>query len=379
MEGKIKGNCTRRSLLAGFGRVYRPSRSLQEDGLTERWGVGMQKLNLLVIVIICLPGRVGAQSVDILLDSNPPPVSQALMDYAEAVRSDQQIIVGFSGGDIGFGPGDGNEEIVPFLFTFPPMLNIQSARLDLDLTPRNTYITTDELMPVDVGDVTHAWSLGNRELSQLAVGVRTMVSFDLQAIGGHRDSSSVYDLRPYLMDGDLGIVFGDDALIHSARLRLSGTASAPETCGANVALNRPSTASAGADRAAMAFDGDYSTAWGAWDWPPHWVEVDLGAGVHICGFRLVVDNSPDAITHHRIWGRTADGAEDLLWSLDQYTVKHKVLDLELPHPTASAYRWVRVETVDSPSWVAWFEIEVLGEPAVPVRSSSWGSIKTRYN
>jgi len=62
----------------------------------------------------------------------------------------------------------------------------------------------------------------------------------------------------------------------------------------------------------MAVDGLANNWWGAGDFAPQWIEIDLGAAVTITRIRLAIGQDPTGETVHRVWGRGADGGETLL-------------------------------------------------------------------
>lgn len=135
--------------------------------------------------------------------------------------------------------------------------------------------------------------------------------------------------------------------------------------GGNLAWQRPVTASSAlADApAANAVDGDSDTNWNAGADPPAWIEVDLGSATLLSEIRLTASQFPAGAAQHRAWGRVAPGGKlVLLGTLSGETTDYQILTLTSPG-TWPAVRFVRVETVSSPSWVAWREIEVEGPPS----------------
>jgi predicted amidohydrolase YtcJ len=108
----------------------------------------------------------------------------------------------------------------------------------------------------------------------------------------------------------------------------------------------------------FAVDGDVSTSWVAGDFPPQWLAVQLGALHVVAGVRLTVEQTPSGPTVHRIFGRLADGSEELLAEVAKTTASGDEIDI--PFVDSLTVDLVRVETVDSPSWVAWSEIAVIG-------------------
>jgi hypothetical protein len=140
----------------------------------------------------------------------------------------------------------------------------------------------------------------------------------------------------------------------------------PDPCAAaagphNVALGRPATASSSdpAKPPGNAFDGDRQTAWSAGTPAPQWLQVDLGSPQAVKRVRLHVTQLPDGFTVHRIYGRaSAGGAERLLHEFAGFTRSGDVLE-QTPAVSWQDVRFLRVETVASPSVVAWRELEVV--------------------
>jgi hypothetical protein len=130
--------------------------------------------------------------------------------------------------------------------------------------------------------------------------------------------------------------------------------------GGNLALDRPASASSGLPDAPAtnAVDGDPATIWNAGAGPPAWIEIDLGAAVAVGAIRLYVGQSPAGSTEHRIFGRASPGGALVpLGVVTGETNDYQVLELA-SDGSWPALQVVRIETVASPSWVAWREIEV---------------------
>jgi predicted amidohydrolase YtcJ len=146
----------------------------------------------------------------------------------------------------------------------------------------------------------------------------------------------------------------------------------PALCGAfveNLALGRPVTASGAlpSNPPEMAVDGDLEEYWSAGAHPPQWVEIDLQAAYTVENIKLVVEQSPSGDTHHLIRGKGAEpGGEYVdLHEFARFTRAGDVLSYTPPEPWRGI-RYVRVETVESPSWVSWREIEVVRKATGPV-------------
>lgn len=130
----------------------------------------------------------------------------------------------------------------------------------------------------------------------------------------------------------------------------------------NLALGKPVAASAvGEGAAANAVDGSAATAWLSGGDSPQWIEVDLQQTATIGAVRLVVAQYPaEGATTHRVWTRgPGDGdAYVLRETLTGTTRDGQTLESRAGAPWAGV-RFVRVETTQSPSWVAWKEVQVL--------------------
>lgn len=111
-----------------------------------------------------------------------------------------------------------------------------------------------------------------------------------------------------------------------------------------------------------AFDGTVDLTWNAGRFAPAWIEVDLGAPTTITEIRLLVAQSPAGETAHVVTGTSPSG------NLGQQLVEFRgsTHDGQWPTqtltPPAANVRYVRVETVAGPSWVAWREIEIVTAP-----------------
>ena len=91
--------------------------------------------------------------------------------------------------------------------------------------------------------------------------------------------------------------------------------------------------------------------------PPAYIDIDLGRATEIGEVRLIVAQFPAGRTEHRVQCRaTAGGSLRTLGSFSGRTADLDVLTLTLSRPATC--RILRVRTVETPSWVAWREIEL---------------------
>lgn len=138
-----------------------------------------------------------------------------------------------------------------------------------------------------------------------------------------------------------------------------GLAAATVFADGNLALGRPAQVSsqAAGGFAEYLTDGRLDTAWNAGGFAPATAEIDLGGLYYVDRVRLSVRQLPDGVSQHRIWLGDADRRYRLGRQFGQYTQDSDWLEFDAGQ---TGVRYVKVETVASPSWVAWNEIEVLG-------------------
>jgi hypothetical protein len=130
---------------------------------------------------------------------------------------------------------------------------------------------------------------------------------------------------------------------------------------ANLAYQKPVTASASLpdEPPSNAVDENAESQWGAGRDAPQWIEVDLGQAYDISEIRLLVAQWPEGPTTHRIRGRSAGGSFTELHVFNQLTAGGDWLIFTLDAPIVDI-QVLRIDTLSSPSWVAWGEIQVYG-------------------
>jgi len=113
------------------------------------------------------------------------------------------------------------------------------------------------------------------------------------------------------------------------------------------------------EQAKNAVDENTSTQWGSGSDAPQWIEIDLGAPHQINEIRLLVAQWPAGFTHHIVKGRGNDSEWIEIATFQENTTQGTWLVFQLPE-ALEEIRYLRVETLSSPSWVAWSEIQVFG-------------------
>jgi hypothetical protein len=129
--------------------------------------------------------------------------------------------------------------------------------------------------------------------------------------------------------------------------------------GPNLAADATATASAELPEqpASQSIDGDPDTNWSAGSHPPQWIQLDLGSVRQVATIRLTIAQTPDGPTTHRITGGADATTLEALGEISQVTRNGETIEIVFPKP--AAVRLLRIETIASPSWAAWSEIEVL--------------------
>lgn len=126
----------------------------------------------------------------------------------------------------------------------------------------------------------------------------------------------------------------------------------------NLARDRPVRTSRAAEAGSRAVDGLASTAWRSGAGAPGWLEVSLAAPSTVRQVRLTVDQWPSGATVHEVRFRVGDRWQ-LVHTFDGVTNINEVLHVPLPTPVTGVTA-VRIDTLASPSFVGWYEIEVIG-------------------
>ena len=135
----------------------------------------------------------------------------------------------------------------------------------------------------------------------------------------------------------------------------------------NIAYSKPVTASKSlADQPAeFAVDDDPATQWGAGDMPPQWIQVDLQNTYQVSEIRLLVSQWPEGNTVHRIQTRpSVDAAFTTVYEFNGSTSENDWL-VFTPEVPLENVQQIRIQTISSPSWVSWKEIQVYGEESQP--------------
>jgi hypothetical protein len=106
-----------------------------------------------------------------------------------------------------------------------------------------------------------------------------------------------------------------------------------------------------------ATDGRMTTMWNSGRLSPGWIRIDLGQPHKVTSLRLLVAQNPAGASIHDVYFRTSRGEETRVKTFNQPTSEGQWLTFSTDR---SNVRYVIVKTRQSPSWLAWGEIEVYG-------------------
>ncbi len=131
----------------------------------------------------------------------------------------------------------------------------------------------------------------------------------------------------------------------------------------NVALGKPAYASSSWYNAppGNAFDGDWNSPWNSGGYAPAWIYVDLKRNYNLSLIKLIVSQTPEGETTHNIYISQDATNWTFVKTLSGYTKDSQILIEDFTPPLLNV-RYVKVETVSSPSWISWWEIEIYENP-----------------
>ncbi len=93
---------------------------------------------------------------------------------------------------------------------------------------------------------------------------------------------------------------------------------------------------------------------------PQWIEIDLDRPAQISAIRLLVSQFPNEATRHRLRGRAEDEDWILLKEFNGNTQGGDWLE-PFFNPEIEILQIICIDTLESLSWVSWFEVVIHGE------------------
>jgi len=113
-------------------------------------------------------------------------------------------------------------------------------------------------------------------------------------------------------------------------------------------------ASASIEPPANTLDGSEETLWNSGADAQQWIEFDLGTPTDVDLIRLLVSQYPGGVTRHEVYAGAHEDPGRFIATIEGETNDRDRLEVEI----GATVRYIRILTTSSPSWVAWFEIEV---------------------
>ena len=158
----------------------------------------------------------------------------------------------------------------------------------------------------------------------------------------------------------------------------------PAALGENVAIQGNGSASTRDERghqavdtedAHLALDGDPKSYWSSDQHAPQWFSVVLDDLYLVDRIEIVVAQAPAGPTTHELWLESGSGMRTLYKRLtDVHTEDGQTISVDIEPPRIIS--GVSINTLHSPSWVAWREVRVFGMPSVnPIEAAGAPQLK----
>jgi hypothetical protein len=109
-----------------------------------------------------------------------------------------------------------------------------------------------------------------------------------------------------------------------------------------------------------ATDGQVSTFWNAGSSGTQWIQLDLGRTISVRKIRLMTAQSPAGYTNHVITAGQDPTSLHAVTSFAGNTSDSQWLEYANGATNLGNVRYIRITTTQSPSWIAWREIELYG-------------------
>lgn len=107
-----------------------------------------------------------------------------------------------------------------------------------------------------------------------------------------------------------------------------------------------------------AIDGNTETIWSSGAYAPQWIQIDLGKPTTVSVIRLITSQYPEGETIHQIWVGPDPNGLVLMHEFKGNTKDPDTLEFKPPSPLMNV-RYIKILTTQSPSWVAWREVEIV--------------------
>ena len=114
----------------------------------------------------------------------------------------------------------------------------------------------------------------------------------------------------------------------------------------------------------LAADGNPNTAWNSGGPPTQWIDIDLGSERMASKIRILPSQVPKGEVKHKIWGRNSSGQ---IFYITETPYAYSGEDnkwIEFYNDREWTARWLIIQTIKSPSWVSWRELQVYDGGAI---------------
>lgn len=143
---------------------------------------------------------------------------------------------------------------------------------------------------------------------------------------------------------------GREPLCPSASSADAGTGPVTVTASASLPDSPPSNV----------LDGNFESAWNSGTDPDQWIQIELGSPHTFRAIRLHIAQFPEGETIHQVWLGSDPNSLTLAYEFKGFTKDSDILEF-IPSAPMTNIRFIKIVTTQSPSWVAWREIEVESE------------------
>ncbi len=109
-------------------------------------------------------------------------------------------------------------------------------------------------------------------------------------------------------------------------------------------------------------DGNLSLGWNSGAFAPQWAILDLHSPKSISQLRLMSGQSPDGQVLFKITLSSEDHSTVFELTLDRYVKAGQWINIPMLSSIANV-RYIKLETIKSPSWIAWQELEATDTPS----------------
>jgi hypothetical protein len=104
--------------------------------------------------------------------------------------------------------------------------------------------------------------------------------------------------------------------------------------------------------------------WSSGGYAPGWIERDLGKETPLASIVLYPSQTPEGTTTHEIWVSNEPIGDDRSKATLVHTFKGTTRNqqpLRFGFTKDVSARYVQIRTTESPSWVAWWEIDITAQ------------------